>query len=145
MKIELKHIIGYYPYELRGVSKEENMGIETVIGISICGTLTPIITLVTDIDEIDLELFKPILHPLSDLTKEIEVNGEKIIPLTILLKNSCFDTKKMTWKEQLEFLECYKNIDLLTWNDFQKLFEWHFDVFGLIEKNLAIDINTLND
>lgn len=27
---------------------------------------------------------------------------------------------------------------------FQKLFEWHFDVFGLIEKGLAIDINTLN-
>jgi len=26
---------------------------------------------------------------------------------------------------------------------FEKLFEWHFDVFGLIEKGLAIDINTL--
>ena len=26
----------------------------------------------------------------------------------------------------------------------EKLFEWHFDVFGLIEKWLAIDINTLN-
>ena len=24
-----------------------------------------------------------------------------------------------------------------------KLIEWHFDVFGLIEKGLAIDINTL--
>ena len=27
----------------------------------------------------------------------------------------------------------------------QKLFEWHFDVFGLIEAGLAIDINTLNN
>ncbi len=26
---------------------------------------------------------------------------------------------------------------------FQQLFEWHFDIFGLIEKGLAIDINTL--
>ena len=25
---------------------------------------------------------------------------------------------------------------------FEKMFEWHFDVFGLIEKGLAIDINT---
>jgi len=28
---------------------------------------------------------------------------------------------------------------------FQKLFEWHFDIFGLIEEGLAIDINTLNN
>lgn len=27
----------------------------------------------------------------------------------------------------------------------QKLIEWHFDVFGLIEKGLAIDINTLKN
>jgi hypothetical protein len=27
----------------------------------------------------------------------------------------------------------------------EKLAEWHFDVFGLIEKNLAIDINTLEN
>jgi hypothetical protein len=26
---------------------------------------------------------------------------------------------------------------------FNKLFEWHFDVFGLIEKDLAININIL--
>ena len=26
---------------------------------------------------------------------------------------------------------------------FQKLYEWHFDIHGLIEKNLAIDINTI--
>ena len=26
---------------------------------------------------------------------------------------------------------------------FQKLFEWHFDIFELLENNLAIDINTL--
>lgn len=29
---------------------------------------------------------------------------------------------------------------MLLW---QKLFEWHFDVFGLIEKGLAVDINTI--
>lgn len=28
---------------------------------------------------------------------------------------------------------------------FKKLFEWHFDIFGLIEAGLAIDINELNN
>jgi hypothetical protein len=26
---------------------------------------------------------------------------------------------------------------------FQKLFEWHFDLFRLIENNLAVNINTI--
>lgn len=28
---------------------------------------------------------------------------------------------------------------------FEKLFEWHFDVYGLIPQNIAIDINTLKN
>jgi hypothetical protein len=31
------------------------------------------------------------------------------------------------------------------YEDIVKLFEWHFDVFGLIDAGLAIDINTLDD
>lgn len=33
----------------------------------------------------------------------------------------------------------------LNWtNEFQqKLLEWHFDIYGLIEKDLAIDINKI--
>jgi len=30
-------------------------------------------------------------------------------------------------------------------HQFEKLISWHFDVFGLIEKGLAIDINTLKE
>ena len=26
----------------------------------------------------------------------------------------------------------------------EKLLEWHFDIFGLLEKGLAVDINTIN-
>jgi hypothetical protein len=36
----------------------------------------------------------------------------------------------------------YKKIHL-PYSVFKNLFEWHFDVFGLIEQGLAIDINTL--
>jgi hypothetical protein len=34
--------------------------------------------------------------------------------------------------------------NILTYENWQLLFKWHFDVFGLIEKGLAIDINTLS-
>lgn len=32
-----------------------------------------------------------------------------------------------------------------TYSDMEKLFENHFDVFGLIEKGLAIDLNTIKE
>ena len=45
----------------------------------------------------------------------------------------------------LLYLRGYEKIDLLEHplNIINKLFEWHFDVFGLLENNLAIDKNTL--
>ena len=66
---------------------------------------------------ISWEDVKPILRPLSDLTKPVLPDGK--IPLVELAKI----------QNQLQL--------------FQKLYEWHFDIFGLIEKGEAIDINTL--
>lgn len=76
-----------------------------------------------------------VLLPLSDLTKEIEHNGEKFVPMDILYNEfsqyDCFE---------------FDNINVLNnpYNQIQNLLEWHFDVYGLIEQGLAIDINTLN-
>jgi len=127
-KLELKHLAGYLPYELKGISIEENLGIETVKGFSIYG-INKTVCLSTNIDDIDLELFNPILRPLSDLTKEIEVNGEKFVPSDLLNINQNFLNKDFV-------LACPFFV-------VQKLLEWYFDIYGLIEKNLAIDINTL--
>lgn len=80
-----------------------------------------------------LEDIQLILHPL-DLTKEIEHNGEKFVPLYELIK----EDKAFT----LDFIKCY-GIEELKLSVYEKLLEWHFDIFGLIEKGLAIDINTL--
>lgn len=91
-----------------------------------------------------LKEIKLILRPLSDLTREIEVNGEKFVPLTELLKLSNFDVEKMNEREQLEFLDSFTNTLFMTFDDGQKLLEWHFDIHGLIKKDLAIDINNLN-
>lgn len=77
--------------------------------------------------------FKPILHPLSDLTRQIEHNGEKFTP---------------DWKLQHIGDKMYEGFpyEVLKgrYCDVQKLLEWHFDIFGLIDKDLARDVNTLD-
>lgn len=92
--------------------------------------------------ELDKKMVKPILRPLSDLTKEIEHNDKKFIPLHKILESYCFDISKMSKKEILSYAESLIEIDM-SYQTANLLFEWHFDVFGLIYKGLAIDINTL--
>lgn len=77
--------------------------------------------------------FKPILRPLSYLTKEIEHNGERFVPVDRLEWNSYDHIIKKGMCDNVGYQYMIK------------LFEWHFDVFGLIDKGLAIDINTLNE
>lgn len=82
-----------------------------------------------------------ILRPLSDLTKEIEINGEKFVPM-IEIKN----LELYSHYELEDFIINnfkYGSIESLSYQLLCQLFSWHFDVFGLINKGLAIDINTL--
>lgn len=167
MKLELKHLAPYLPYGLM-------LKINTPIGIFNrklqldCG------------HDFNLHLsecnIKPILRPLSDLTKEIEVNGEKFVPMYKLCKKQGFsmpDSRECEYEFVSKFNQIatikmngwifrYLNDEKSFWLNgteswskkhqksnkqlelFQMLFEWHFDVFGLIEKKLAIDKNTLN-
>jgi hypothetical protein len=80
--------------------------------------------------------FKLILHPLSDLTKHCEDLG--FVPMDML-------NYKPTIKHVAYYNFCYKDLESISYKSFIQLLKWHFDVFGLIEKNLAIDINTLKD
>ena len=90
-----------------------------------------------------IDVFKPILHKLSDLIKEIEHNGEKFIPLHRLLESSGFDLSKMS-KNEINSYECvFNSIDVNNFNDAMYLISIHFDLFDLISKNEAIDVNTL--
>lgn len=111
--------------------------------------------------------FKPILRPLKDLANEIEINGNAFYPLGSLLVQkypkwfvenngsakythitidfsgrfaTAFLTYQATHKIQIDSTYI-KNTSYLV---FQKLLEWHFDVFGLIEKGMAIDINDVS-
>lgn len=75
---------------------------------------------------------KPVLRPLTDLDKEKDFNGKKIIPL----KEIAIYADVYSLKEDI--LSGFVSVIV-----FNQLLRWHFDVFGLLDNNLAIDINTI--
>ncbi len=140
-KLELKHLAPYLPYGLK-------YEYETVYGkinhakrakvIGLLGWGTPF----TMSDELGILNVKPILRPLSDL-----------------LPSGCFveiedasqdEMNHAMWADLRWRLErCEKNnsnIDVvrMPYWVIRILLKYHFDVFGLIDQGLAIDINTLN-
>ena len=84
---------------------------------------------------------KPILRPLSDLTKEIKHKGERFVPISEIVNHplSYYDYKE----DALISIQNYFN--QVRWWTIQYLIEWHFDIAGLIEKGEAIDVNTLTE
>lgn len=120
MKLELKHLAPYLPYKLKYVNYSS---------IYCYGMEKPLIGLITANNLMgfvdDRVSSKPILRPLSDLTKKIDHNGEKFVPVDNLLCNPGFN-----WRHEIIHLCSYQNVS--------KLLEWHFDVFDLHSKNLCI-------
>lgn len=81
-----------------------------------------------------------ILRPLSDLSKEIEHNGEKFIPKKELIK----EFKDIIFDKRAFDLDLGVNIINYPFWVVNKLLEWHFDLFNLIKSDKAIDINNLS-
>jgi len=79
---------------------------------------------------------KLVLHPLSDLTKEIEFGKEKFIPAGKMITHGFHNT---FWYDLEKF-----NYQYLYEMDYQNLLMWGFDIFKLIPNGLAVDINTLS-
>lgn len=84
---------------------------------------------------------KPILRPLSDLIKEIEHNQERFIPLHRLLQSYNIDIDDMSEEEIFNYADLFTQINLLNYNDSVLLCKWYFDIFNLIDSNLAINYN----
>lgn len=147
-KLELKHLAPYLPYRLN-MLYDFDMGDVWTLDITNINAIT--------------EFDKPILKPLSDLTENEEWKRKLLSflsngrsddydsPITIHTKNkySTFKIRMYTYKglnsSELFEYTVYKDLDLTTTK--YNLIEWalknHFDVFGLIEKGLAIDKNKL--
>ena len=133
-ELELKHLAPYLPYDLslKGGSPER---IDYLTHQRIEMTLRGYL--------------KPILRPLSDLIKIIEWKNSKYCVLDLWLSIEVSEENDFKllckapeyYKETYEFIK--RNPLRVDYGLIVILFEHHFDVFGLIEKGLAIDINTL--
>lgn len=129
MELELKHLAPYLPYNLECKvcgdynNDCESDGLKTfkIVGIVDDEIITQKEGYISNIEN-EIEDIFPILRPLSDLT-------EKYVSSQLIENyNSC---SNRDIKKCLDY-------DSLTY-----LLSLHFDIFGLIENNLAIDINTL--
>lgn len=124
MKLELKHIVGYLPYDLRIKNSTTEMPLTGAY-----------------LDELNDPLwgfddtYKPILRPLSDLTKEIEVNREKFVPSQ--------EYDYLRFEEISTFKGGCNAMKFIQVRELELLYEMHFDIHGLIEQGLAISKNTL--
>jgi hypothetical protein len=129
--LELKHIAPYLEHKVKAITAHKD-----IVEIEGLYTFGDIYSTIGDTPFYAINL---VLRPISDLTKEIEHNGEKFVPINKLSGGNgsvsfLYDFVK----------EKTKSIYQVNYWIVEKLFEWHFDIHNLIEKGLAVDINTLN-
>ena len=135
-KLELNHLAPYLPYGLKCLTSKHQIEYGKQHSLEVRGLS------IDDDGELNIEFIHdndlmfsnrmarvyPELRPMSDLTKEIEHDRERLVP-----------------KDWLQMNFPAENIGLnpATWSYrvIQKLLEWHFDVFGLIKEGLAVDLN----
>lgn len=123
MKLELKYIAPYLPYGLGLYYNDTKKVYPLVVHNSTCSMQGGF-----NINEVINEpLLKPILRPMSDLNIKSLPN----IP----------EPKNMS--PAVIFND--RTIEMCYWQEYEFLFKHHFDVFGLIEEGLAIDINTIEN
>lgn len=141
--LTIKHLAGYLPYGLNVVVYEKwaNYSIDRIVGMDdelVYFKDSPDYYFNCDEPETNI---KPIIRPLSDLTKEIEVNGEKFVPLDELVEKGGL---KLGGLSKYGIEKYIKRMPIMVdyWA-IERLLSWHFDIHGLIEAGLAIDINTL--
>lgn len=136
MKLELKHLSPYLPYKLYFLMQD---GVTKLIMIGIKDNKVIVFDGFSSF--IEMSESKPILRPISDLEKIIEIEFSKLD-----------DFKSSEYNSEIIELFCFENISFeveLSTYDLSKLpykciefmFKNHYDIFGLIEKGLAISIH----
>lgn len=133
MELTIKHLAPYLPYKLQMIFEGKGGRVITLetLGTSFLGD-----TLSGGKGGMWLKScgFKPILRPLSDLTKEIEVNDEKFVPAGKMITHG-FHNQFWYDLEKFDYRYLYAM-------DLEKLISWHFNVFNLPE-NLFINYNDI--
>lgn len=176
-KLELKHLLEHYE---DGFVQILSGGMnEKIVRLSECRIyLNPVYNkwcaqFGGESFNIPSETIKLVLRPLSDLTKEIEINNVKFIPIMELAKISdpffrvVKDVLSKGVVHGLRYFDEESNLIVFNYSSdtsafatfenqlkttfitqkqlemFQKLHEWRFDIHDLITNGLAIDNNTL--
>lgn len=106
-KLELKHWCAYMPYGLKMIF-EKSGNIRELTGLQTSSGMSMIFIFNELYHSQEFFNYKPILRPLSDLTKEIEHNGEKFVPIEVIGK---------LFVEQGEFLDGFFGWDIPTGGD----------------------------
>lgn len=153
-QLELKHIAPYLPYGVKFISEldkpYDELGKQPIWTLNGVHELFSEYSLLTkeNKDSYDMAKCKLILRPLSQLIQEIEHNGKKFVPIVDLEKIrigiDIYRPINLDYPIEINIeTENYsQTIDLYDgYLVMQKLFEWNFDVFGLIDNGLALNMN----
>ena len=139
-KLELKHIAPYFPYRLKLTNYEKKYSFE-LLEISKSLDVKIIDTRVGwdgenhrcyNFYHCDTLQFKPILRPLSDF--------EKVIAKDLMTK---FSINLQAVHEIWRLINKEITLDQISYSTYLSMCINHIDFNGLIEQDLAIDINTL--
>lgn len=146
MKLELKHLAPYLPYGIKLIAHGDVCNVAYMstkriafIEINGCG----------DVRKCRWDLIngkiKPILKPLVDLLETVEhrddyIAGWKFIEMQLGGYNcGAYEEYMSIFIDDI----CPSRAIQAPYEIFALLLEYHFDVFGLIDQGLAIDVNDL--
>ena len=147
-KLTLQVLSAYLPYGVKMILLENNREVDLSPGF-----VNPVLCYPSH--------YKLLLRPLSALTTEIEYNGERFVPMLMLVDPDKTDWGKMKavqynpfkgiWPDKIYYKVEHSELgEVITINPLnplvlpyhlvQKLLEWHFDLFGLLDSGDALPI-----
>lgn len=163
-KLKLEHLAPYLPYNIECILSEKGIfNLDSEFGVPYQATKPMKIINILLGSKIEIEIhsektnwgvgfveldeIKPILRPLSDLKIFHELEFKKYN------EGKKYDKDYIEWfsYEQFQTMFCVEDIDdflsllpqYMLYGQIEWLLKNHFDIFGLIENNLAIDINSI--
>jgi len=135
-RLTIKEISPYLPYGLKWIF-EGSDDIHEVMGIDTTDFGIHLFSPYGDYGKCRIYEGKPLLRPLSQLTEEIEHNGERFVPYDVLRD---MELKDMRLHSDGCLTINHMNIQNCEYWRMEKLHEWHFDTANLLDRGLAVSI-----
>lgn len=169
--MELKDIVGYLPYRLEVIVPTISKTYRGRLVTCFAEKNSFMLSCGAGLFKVGIEEIKPVLHPMTDLTKSIMVPGyhedAMFVPLVELARQSLYDVYEYSLKilnyppNCIEigdgFILQYEGDSFLCLDSetneygpvnnfvlFDLLNHWHFDDRGLIKSGLAVDVNAMD-